>query len=122
MIQITLLKEKKIIIETLSRIGIANESTKTLYPSCYYFEDESGQYIAHFKEMFEILNKDYYSNISDNDIKRLNAIVFNLKRWGMIDADDEEILNRTRNPREIFVLPYYEKKIWKIKNKIHISY
>ena len=117
MIEIKLLVDKKIVIESLKRIGVVNRIEKILYPSCYLFENEDKYYIAHFKELFMIVREDAYSNITDDDIARMNAISFCLKKWKLIDVADEDIEPHTKR---IFVLPYHEKKDWKISHKFNM--
>ena len=38
--------------ETLSRIGISSNKTKTLFQSCHIFHKRGRYYIVHFKELF----------------------------------------------------------------------
>jgi Bacteriophage translational regulator len=104
---------EKVVIETLSRIGIASKKEKILWPSCYLFSEDGKYFIAHFKQMFMIKNEGY-DNISIQDLERRNAIIFCLKSWGLIDVDDKEI-----EPHDIFVfiLPFSEKKNWSIQHK-----
>lgn len=109
---------EKIIIETLSRIGIASKKEKILWPSCYMIKENERFYVCHFKELF-LLKNDGYNNISEQDIERRNSIIYCLKTWGMIEVDEEKI-----RPHEIFVfiLPHNEKKDWSIQHKFKIRY
>ncbi len=109
---------EKVIIETLSRMGICNKKEKILYPSCYLFREDEFFYIAHFKELF-LLREEGYNNISQQDIERRNSIIFCLKNWGLIDIDEDSIL-----PHDtfVFILPYKEKESWIINHKIKMNY
>lgn len=109
---------EKVVIETLSRIGICNKKEKILYPSCYLFKDDGRYYISHFKELFS-LREDGYNNISQQDIERRNSIIYCLMVWGLIDVDEDII-----NPHNtfVFILPYSEKKDWTISHKIKLRY
>ena len=113
-IEVKVLVDKKIVMETLSRIGIANKKTKTLYPSCVLHNEDDKFYICHFKEMFTKTRENGYNNLSEEDIKRRNAIIFCLKNWGLIDCDDKLI-----EPHDIFVyvLKRTEKDQWNIQQK-----
>lgn len=121
MIEIKLKKgiEPKVVIETLSRIGIANKREKVLYPSCYLYLDSGKSYIGHFKEIYA-LKEGGFNNISEDDIKRLNSVTLCLKKWDLIDIVDKKKLEETEN--FIFILPFKDKNQWKISHKIRISY
>ena len=43
LLKIKLLAEKRVVQETLNRMGIANKKKRELYPSCYIYEDD-GEY------------------------------------------------------------------------------
>lgn len=119
LLEINLLVEPKVVIETCNRIGIANKKEKILYPSCYLYNKDDTYYLVHFKQMFELTRKDCYNNICDEDIVRRNAIAFCLKNWGLIMVED--VLIEPHN-KFVYVLPYAEKRDWKISHKINIGY
>lgn len=108
---------EKIVIETLSRMGIASKKEKILWPSCYIVKREEKMFIGHFKQLF-LMREDGYNNISEQDLERRNSIVFCLWNWGLIDVDEELI-----KPHDIFVfcLPYDQKKDWIINHKIKVN-
>jgi hypothetical protein len=56
--------------ETLTRIGVSSRKDKILYQSCHILHKQGYYYLVHFKELFALDGKP--SNISDNDIQRLN--------------------------------------------------
>ena len=105
----------KVIQESCSRIGVADKKHKILYPSCYCIKQDDGYYIAHFKQLFMLKNGGY-NNISEDDLKRRNAIAFCLRSWGLIDVIEESI---TPHDCFVFVLPHKEKDSWKINHKIN---
>lgn len=125
LIQVKPLVDVKIIKESLQRIGIANKKEKILYPSAYLvtekdvYEDgaEDVFYIAHFKQLFLLMRKNSYNNFSDEDRTRLNAIIFCMKEWKLIEVD--ETLIESHN-KFVFVLPHKDKKEWQIKHKIKL--
>ncbi len=118
LLKIKLLADKKVIQETLNRIGISNKKKKILYPSCYIYEDDAGEhFLVHFKQLFTLSRNDAYDNISEQDILRRNSIAFCLKNWGLIDVEDKFI-----EPHDsyVFVLPHEEKHEWTITHKINL--
>ena len=120
LINVTPIVDTKIVVETLSRIGIANRQKRILYPSCYLIKIKEQYYIAHFKELFLLRSSEHsYNNISPDDTLRKNAVIFNLCHWKMISISDETLI-KERDPY-IFILPYAEKKNWKINHKFNIS-
>ncbi len=116
LLEVKLLADKEVIIETVSRMGIANTKKKILFPSCYLFEQDNKYYLCHFKEMFLVTRNNGYNNISEEDIVRRNAIAFCLKNWGLIDVEVSEI---EPHNKFIFVLPYDEKDSWYINHKFN---
>ena len=118
LLEVNLLVDKKIIIETLTRLGIINKGKKEIYPTCYLYDIEDKTYLVHFKELFILTRRDSYNNISNGDIVRRNSIAFCLKNWGMIDVEDENI-----EPHNEFisVIPYNEKKDWFISHKFNFK-
>lgn len=115
-IKVKLKVNEKIVKESLNRMGIASRKSKILYPSCYLLTIKGEHYIAHFKQLFKFKNEDGYDNISDDDINRMNAIIFCLKNWGLLDVDDELI---TPHDIYVFVLSHKEKDDWRIVHKIN---
>ena len=114
LIEVKLKLDDKIIKETLTRIGIANKKEKILYPSCYLYEKDEKYYIAHFKQLFTLERDSAYENMSEEDIKRRNAIIFCLKQWGLIEVDESKI-----DPHDtfVFILSHKQKSEWSIQHK-----
>ena len=117
LLKIKLLVDKRVVQETLNRIGVANTKMKTLYPSCYIYEKDDEFFLVHFKQLFTMSRDDSYDNINEQDLLRRNGIAFCLKRWEMIDVSDKFI-----DPHDsfIFVLPHNKKSEWNIKHKINL--
>jgi len=117
LLKIELKSDKRVVQETLNRIGISNKKQKVLYPSCYIYEENDEFYLVHFKQLFMMARDGAYDNISEQDIDRRNSIAFCLKNWGLIDIDDKFI-----EPHDsyVFVLPFHEKDEWKITHKINL--
>jgi len=117
-VEVKLLVDENVVKETLSRIGIVNKTKKVIYPSCYLIKEFDSYYIFHFKELFSVMKSNTYNNVSLDDIRRKNSIIFCLKQWKMIDVDMDLI-----EPHDfyIFILPYKDKKDYKIIHKFNVS-
>jgi hypothetical protein len=118
LLEIKLIAEPKVIIETCNRIGIANKKDNILYPSCYLYTINNKFYLVHFKQMFILTRENGYNNICDDDIIRRNAIAFCLKNWGLIEVSNEDI---TPYNKFVYVLPFDQKKDWKICHKFNLK-
>lgn len=118
LLNVEIVKKEGFVRETLERIGIANESKKIIWPSCYLYKIEEKYYLAHFKQMFRFIRPNSYNNTSEDDIVRRNAIAFCLKNWGLIDVDDSKI---DKHGMRLFILPHNKKKEWRIEHKINLS-
>ena len=118
MIEVTLKADKKVISETLSRIGIANKKKKIIFPSCYLYEADGKIYICHFKELFKLTRDNAYNTICEDDVLRLKSNIFCLKNWGLLEVDDNSI-----NPHNkyVFVLNFKDKPDWIISHKFNIK-
>ncbi|HRC95813.1 MAG TPA: translational repressor RegA [Coprothermobacter proteolyticus] len=104
--------------ETLTRVGVSSETSKTLYPSCVILHKKGQYYIAHFKQMFLLEGKS--ANISAIDIARLHTIAQLLVSWGMCDFakfGDLETAKENFNPKLVKIVPHREKDDWKIVMK-----
>lgn len=103
----------KIVIETLTRIGICNKKEKRLTPSCYIMKVGNKYKLYHFKEL---LIKDGFKNtLTENDYDRRDSIATMLENWGLI-----RIKNRAhyrKRPVPIFVLKSKYKNDYKICHK-----
>ena len=68
--------------ETLTRIGIANQKTKTLFQSCHILHKRGKYYLVHFKELFALDGK--CDVVDEEDITRRSNIALALESWNMI--------------------------------------
>ena len=117
MIEIKLKVDKKIVQETLQRIGIANFDTCILYPSAYLVCIDGKDYICHFKELFKYLNEDAFDNMSESDLERRNSICFCIQKWGLIECLESIEPHKI----QIDTIRFEEKRNWIIKHKIKIK-
>lgn len=118
---VELIKPFSVLRETLERIGIANRKEKKIFPSCYA-KKLVGSKIAifHFKELLK------EPNVSEDDIKRKNTIIWLLMKWNLITIKDEEVKKSIQSNmlhKKIFILPKKQKdeEKWGINHKFHFE-
>lgn len=119
MIEVIPKVEVPIIIETLSRIGIANKKEKILYPSCYLYEDiDSRFFICHFKELFLMrMKQSGYSNITEDDVVRKKSIINLLEKWDLIEVVPQVNIDTMY----VFTIPFKNKSEWSIRHKFNLD-
>lgn len=104
--------------ETLTRIGVASNRTKTLYQSAHILHKQGSYYICHFKELFKLDGKP--SDISDEDIQRRNLIAKLLSDWNLLTiVDPFELVIASLS--SVKVLSFKEKDIWTLTSKYTIG-
>lgn len=88
-VKVKLVKDIKIIQETLRRMGVANYKTKIMWPSThlYVIPENEVFFICHFKEMMRIEGSKAY--IARDDYHRRNTIISLMEFWGLVDVDDD---------------------------------
>lgn len=114
-VEVHLLKDVAVVIETLERLGIGVQRTKTLYPSSYLMKYKNSFKIMHFKEM--LLLDGNSVEISDEDLQRRNSIVKLLMTWGLVTIIDPLKFPLEQPTIFVYVLPYQQKMDWKINHK-----
>ena len=105
--------------ETLTRIGVASRKDKTLYQSCHILHKQGKYYIVHFKELFALDGKT--STLTSNDIQRRNTIALLLSDWKLIEIVGKIEPENKAHLSKIKVLPFKEKKEWKLSAKYNIG-
>lgn len=111
---------KKVIKETLSRMGVANRKEMILYPSCYLYERDGKTFICHFKELFEIIANGF-NNMTESDHKRKRSVIRCLVDWGLVSLlSDAEEYDLDAESEFVFVVPHKEKYRWKIWHKFRM--
>lgn len=105
--------------ETLTRLGVASNRTKTLYQSAHILHKQGKYYIMHFKEMFKLDGKP--SDISEEDIQRRNLIAKLLKDWGLITVVDENAISMTGSVSNVKILSFKDKNDWELVAKYTIG-
>lgn len=106
--------------ETLTRIGIASRTDKTLYQSCHILHKQGRYAIMHFKELFEMDGKS--SNFSDEDKGRRNVIGKLLEEWGLVKiVDPESCKHPVGKLNQVKILPFKEKNDWSLISKYTVG-
>jgi hypothetical protein len=106
--------------ETLTRIGIASKKEKTLYQSCHILHKQGKYYICHFKELFKLDGRP--TDFTEEDKARRNTIIDLLDEWELVEVVNEDsILEPFVHLSKIKVLPYKEKKDWKLCSKYSVG-
>jgi hypothetical protein len=118
LIEITIPKNSSFekIKELLTRIGIAIQSTATLYQSCHILKMDGKFYLVHFKELFALDRNT--STFSVQDEYRRNQIVALLTQWKyIIPVIDKPEYHQKVDTRGIMVLPSMKKDNWTLEAK-----
>lgn len=106
--------------ETLTRIGVASKHDKILYQSCHILHKKGKYYLVHFKELFKLDGKP--ATISEEDIARRNTIANIIAEWGLVDLADKARSAAPVAPiASIKILPFKDKKDWKLEAKYNIG-
>lgn len=106
--------------ETLSRIGVASRRDQELFQSCHILHKRGKYYITHFKELFKLDGKP--TSIDESDIGRRNTIVKLLAQWKLVSIVDESKIEEPQAPlSQIKIIPFKEKKEWKLTTKYSIG-
>lgn len=106
--------------ETLSRIGVASRKDQELFQSCHILHKRGKYYITHFKELFKLDGKP--TSIDESDIGRRNTIVKLLAQWKLVSIVDESKIVEPQAPlSQIKIIPFKEKKEWKLTTKYSIG-
>ena len=106
-----------VVRETLTRIGVSPKGKKVLYQSCHLVHKNETYIIAHFKELFALDNLP--SNISEEDIKRRNAIIKLLEEWELLEVVDKEKIKDQIPINGLKIVKYNEKKDWELIPKFN---
>ena len=116
-IQVDILPDKfLVLVETLTRIGIASKKDKTLFQSCHILHKRGKYYILHFKEFFKLDNK--FSSISESDLRRRNRIALLLEEWKLLKiVNPKKIDGQVGSISQIKILNHVEKNDWSLKAK-----
>ena len=122
LIEVTLPSPDKflVVMETLTRIGIASNKSPILYQSCHILHKKEKYYIVHFKELFRLDGKP--SDFSDADRARRNTIANLLHTWGLVTLVD---LEKSKEPlvptSQIKIISHGDKPNWVLESKYKVG-
>jgi hypothetical protein len=106
--------------ETLTRIGVASRTQKTLYQSCHILHKRGRYFIPHFKELFLLDGKP--SSLTDEDIARRNTIANLLAQWGLVTlVDPAKSADPVAPINSVKIIPYAEKSEWTLVQKYSLG-
>ena len=105
--------------ETLTRIGVASNKTKTLYQSAHILHKQGSYYICHFKELFKLDGKP--SDISEDDLHRRNLIAKLLSDWNLLTINDLTDVANMASLSSVKVLSFKDKDSWTLTSKYTIG-
>lgn len=106
-----------VVRETLSRVGVSPKGKKVLYQSAHLIHKNEVYIIAHFKELFAL--DGLPSNVSEEDIKRRNAIVKLLEEWELLEVVDKEKIKNTMPISGLKIIKYNERDEWELIPKFN---
>lgn len=107
------------VVETLTRIGIASEKSKTLFQSCHILHKRGRYAIVHFKELFVLDGKT--PTHDDEDLARRDYIAGLLADWDLVDIiSKKELIKKTPSTR-VKIISHREKSDWKLVHKYSIG-
>jgi hypothetical protein len=108
--------------ETLSRIGVASNKTKTLWQSCHILHKRSLYAIVHFKELFCLDGKESQTDITQEDVARRNTIANLLAEWGLVVLHNPRLTEDVVMPvNQIKIVSFRDKANWNLVPKYEIG-
>lgn len=116
-VEITLTKPADFLVvkETLTRIGVPQDSEKILNQSCHILHKQGRYVIIHYKELNALDGRD--SDITPEDILRRNKIVALLMEWELVKVIDPAIITEQLPINQLKILNFKEKNEWKLVPK-----
>lgn len=106
--------------ETLTRIGVASERTKTLYQSCHILHKRNMYAICHFKEMFVFDGKP--SSFDEEDYVRRNTVANLLASWGLVDLVDPLVSEYPETDlRLVKIVSFKDRGNWTLARKYNLG-
>jgi hypothetical protein len=106
-----------VVRETLSRIGVSPKGKNVLYQSCHLIHKNGVYIVAHFKELFAL--DGLPSNVSEEDIKRRNAIIQLLEEWELLEIIDKEKTADKMPINGLKIIKYGERDQWELIPKFN---
>lgn len=106
-----------VVKETLTRIGIASEKTKSLYQTVHILHKRGEYALLHFKELFALDGK--VTDLNAEDINRRNAVATLLQEWGLLKVLDK--VEVAKDNTHLKIISFADKGNWKLHQKYKIG-
>jgi len=106
-----------VIRETLSRIGVSPKGKNILFQSCHLIHKNDVYVLAHFKELFGL--DGLPSNVTEEGLKRRNAIVKLLEEWELLEIIDKDKVKDSMPISGLKVIKHTEKQNWELVPKFN---
>ena len=106
-----------VVRETLSRIGVSPKGKNVLYQSCHLIHKNEVYIVAHFKELFAL--DGLPANVTEEDIKRRNAIIQLLEDWELLEIVDKNKVENKMAISGLKIIKYTEKDDWELIPKFN---
>lgn len=110
-----------IVMETLTRIGIASRKEKNvLFQTAHILSKKGKYYIVNFKSMFILDRKQ--NDLTVGDVARTNRIIKLLEDWDLIEVVHPEAIDDPQSSlANICVVSFKEKENWDLRQKYSIG-
>jgi len=127
-IEVDLKSDFNVVVETLTRVGVLNEST--LYQTAHLLHHNEKYYIVHFKELFSLFSFKNENKIdkekihmNDEDFYRKYSIMFLLHKWGLIDYDEgiKKYIEENRGSVQLAIIKFEDKEKYKLVSKFSLG-
>lgn len=113
----------KIIVETLTRLGISSidrhTNQKVLTQTAHILHKKGHYAILHFFELFKLDGRE--ANYGKEDIDRRNLIVSLLENWGLCTIIDKTQIDEVAPRTSLAIIPASEKQDYKLVQKYTIG-
>ena len=106
-----------VVRETLTRMGVSPKGKNILYQSCHLIHKNDVYVLAHFKELFGL--DGLPSNVTEEDLKRRNAIVKLLEEWELLEIIDKDKVKDSMPISGLKVIKHTEKQNWELVPKFN---
>jgi hypothetical protein len=116
-VEITLAKPADFLVvkETLTRIGVPQDSERILHQSCHILHKQGRYVIIHYKELNALDGRE--NDIQPEDILRRNKIVALLVEWELVKVIDPAAITEQLPINQMKILNFKEKNDWKLTPK-----
>lgn len=108
------------IVETLSRIGLADYQSKTLEQVCYILHKTGRYYIMHRSELLKLDR--VLTDIENSDIAVRNTVANLLEQWSLLSIVNPSVASSPKAPMsDIKIIAFRDKPEWKLVQTYNIG-